>query len=117
MVVRRELGIVNSFTLEATLGGMNFGRYAGMHLSPRTLRSVGHSLCDTLLDYFDPDPAKREAVTEELRQIYPQGFTGGDGDSDGSDGNPEEDCTVTDLDELEKQASITCTCTCTCTCT
>ena len=32
-----------------------------------------------------------------------QGFTGGDGDSEGSDGNPEEDCTVTDLDELERE--------------
>lgn len=103
VVVHRELGIVNSFTLEATLAGPNFGRYAGTHLTPALLRSVGHALCDTLLDYFDPDPSKREAIADELRMLYPHGFTGGDGDSDGSDGNPEEDCTVTSIDDLEKE--------------
>ena len=72
VVVHRELGIVNSFTLEATLAGTNFGRFGGMHLMPSTLRSVGHSFCDTILDYFDPDPQKREAVAEELRLLYPQ---------------------------------------------
>ncbi len=72
VVVHRELGIVNSFTLEATLAGPNFGRFGGTHLLPSTLRSVGHSFCDTILDYFDPDPQKREAVAEELRLLYPQ---------------------------------------------
>ena len=72
VVVHRELGIVNSFTLEATLAGPNFGKYGGMHLMPSMLRSVGHSFCDTILDYFDPDPQKREAVAEELRLLYPQ---------------------------------------------
>jgi hypothetical protein len=72
VVVHRELGIVNSFTLEATLAGPNFGKFGGMHLMPSMLRSVGHSFCDTILDYFDPDPQKREAVAEELRLLYPQ---------------------------------------------
>ena len=92
VVVRKELGIINSFTLEASLAGPNFGRLAGTHLTPAVLREVGHAFCDTILDYFDPDPAKREAVTEELRLLYPTGFIGGEGDSEGSDGNPEEDC-------------------------
>ena len=92
VVVRRELGIVNSFTIEASLAGANFGRLAGMHLTPKTLRGVGHSFCDTILDYFDTDPTKRQAVVDELRMLYPQGFVTDAGDSDGSDGNPEEDC-------------------------
>ena len=54
------------------------------------------------MDYFDPDPSKREAVTEELRVLYPHGFVSGDADSEGSDGNPEEDCIDQDLNELEK---------------
>ena len=103
VVVRRELGIVNSFTLEATLAGPNFGRLAGTHLTPSPLRDVGHAFCDTILDYFDPDPAKREAVTEELRMLYPHGFIGDGNDSDGSDANPDEDCLDQDLGELEKE--------------
>ena len=48
VVVRRELGIVNSFTMEATLAGPNFGRLAGTHLAPAALREVGHAFCDTV---------------------------------------------------------------------
>ena len=35
--------------------------------------------------------------------LYPQGFVGGGEDSEGSDGNPEEDCLDRDLNELEKE--------------
>lgn len=103
VVVRRELGIVNSFTLEATLAGPNFGRLAGTHVGPAALRGVGHAFCDTILDYFDPDPAKRDAVNDELRMLYPNGFSADGNDSEGSDGNPEEDCLEQDLNELEKE--------------
>jgi hypothetical protein len=92
VVVRRELGIVNSFTMEASLAGPNFGRLAGTHYGPAALRGVGHAFCDTILDYFDPDPVKRDAVTDELRMLFPNGIGGDGNDSDGSDGNPEEDC-------------------------
>ena len=101
VVVKRELGVVNSFTMEATLAGNNFGLFAGKHLGPTALREVGHTFCDTILDYFDPNPSKREAILDELRLAYPSGFNAADNDSDGSDGNPEEDCA--DLDELEKE--------------
>ena len=105
VVVRRELGIVNSFTMEATLAGCNFGRHAGKHLTPDLLRGVGHSFCDTILDYFDPDPTKREAVVEDLRLLYPSGFVGGDGDDSGSDGTPEEEelTPAVDLSALERE--------------
>lgn len=60
VVVWREFNVANSFTLEASFAGPNFGAHSGMHLSPLMLREMGHSFCDTILDYFDPDPTSRQ---------------------------------------------------------
>ena len=51
----KQLGIKNSLTMEASFAGANFGRLAGMHFTPTVLREMGHGLCDSILDYFDPD--------------------------------------------------------------
>ena len=51
--------------------GQNKKRFHSAPPSPRipssTPQAMGQYFCDTILDYFDPDPAKRDAVIEELR--------------------------------------------------
>ena len=44
--------------MEASFAGANFGPFAGMHFTPGVLREMGHGLCDSILDYFDPDQVR-----------------------------------------------------------
>uniref|UniRef100_A0A3Q0SPP9 Cytosolic carboxypeptidase 2 n=1 Tax=Amphilophus citrinellus TaxID=61819 RepID=A0A3Q0SPP9_AMPCI len=53
-----RLGIKNSYTMEATFGGSTLGDRRGTHFTTQDLKSMGFHLCDTLLDYCDPDPIK-----------------------------------------------------------
>ena len=88
-----RLGIRNSYTMESTFGGSTLGKHAqgvvggyvyacyrasfpfciignrkGTHFSTRDLKSLGYYLCDTLLDYCDPDPTKVSGVNLSLPQ-------------------------------------------------
>ena len=49
--------------MEASFAGANFGPFAGMHFTPAVLREMGHGLCDSILDYFDPDQAPTPTPT------------------------------------------------------
>ena len=53
-----RLGVEHSYTLEASFGGSTLGDRAGTHLGISDLEMMGKHICDTLLDYFDPDPTK-----------------------------------------------------------
>ncbi|EKX36332.1 hypothetical protein GUITHDRAFT_145801, partial [Guillardia theta CCMP2712] len=55
VVVRREFDILNSFTLECSFAGTNFGAKAGQHMKVEDLERMGAVLCSTLLDLWDPD--------------------------------------------------------------
>ena len=55
VVVFKQLGILNSLTMEASFAGANFGRHAGDHFTPTMLMQMGQYFCDTILDYFDLD--------------------------------------------------------------
>uniref|UniRef100_UPI0037E93F3D cytosolic carboxypeptidase 2 n=1 Tax=Semicossyphus pulcher TaxID=241346 RepID=UPI0037E93F3D len=61
-----KLGIKNSYTMEATFGGSTLGDRRGTHFTTRDLKSLGFYICDTLLDYCDPDPAKVTNCLSEL---------------------------------------------------
>ena len=55
----REMGVANSYTLEATFCGSQLpGRLRGTQFSVGELEAMGCHFCDTLLDYCDPDPTK-----------------------------------------------------------
>lgn len=68
-----EIGIINSFTMEATFCGSNLGKGSGYHFSTKEFEMMGYHFCDTLLDYCDPDHTKVDYIltqlTEEYRQI------------------------------------------------
>eukprot|EP00964_Phaeocystis_antarctica_P017637 scaffold9752_cov24-Phaeocystis_antarctica.AAC.1 len=56
---------------------------------------MGHGLCDSILDYFDPDQARLSETYSELASLFPDGKDPAEDDaasSAGSDDNPEEDC-------------------------
>jgi hypothetical protein len=53
-----NLGITNSFTMEATFSGSTLNQKAGFHFSIKDLEQVAYDFCDSILDYCDPDQTK-----------------------------------------------------------
>ena len=43
---------------QATFCGSSLGKRAGNHFTTADFESMGYHLCDTLLDYCDPDDSK-----------------------------------------------------------
>ena len=70
VVMWREAGIQNSYTLEATFAGSTQGKLSGVQFSTAHLEEMGYHLCDTLLDYCDPDQSKTEKIMQELEEDY-----------------------------------------------
>ena len=51
VVIWRELGIQNSFTLEASFCGADFGKHADLHFNTDMLQEIGHRFCETIIQY------------------------------------------------------------------
>ena len=51
VVVAKEQGIPNSYTVEGTFAGTNFGGLKDMHMNGNHFQEMGYAICDTLLDY------------------------------------------------------------------
>uniref|UniRef100_A0A8D0EG63 Cytosolic carboxypeptidase 2 n=1 Tax=Strix occidentalis caurina TaxID=311401 RepID=A0A8D0EG63_STROC len=84
-VVMWRMGVSNSYTLEAAFGGSTLdGRNS--HFTVEDLKALGYHLCDTLLDFCDPDPAKFQQCLVEvdvlLRQRLGRELGSGSGWSD-----------------------------------
>ena len=62
----REMGVRNSYTMEATFCGSLLGGEKGLQFSMRDLEAMGYHFCDTLLDYCDPDQSKVKASSPPL---------------------------------------------------
>jgi len=88
VVAYRELAVVNSFTLEASFCGADFGPLADQHFTTRHLEEMGWMVCDAILDFCDPDQSKVAQVCKELQQFLPE-----DGNSD--------DVSDSEVDEAE----------------
>jgi len=83
VVVARELGIMNSYTLEASFCGANFGRYSTCHFTTMHFEQVGRSFCETIFDFCDPNQTRARAALQELQMLYPaEQQDDGDADSD-----------------------------------
>ncbi len=94
VVVWRSFSVMNAFTMEASFCGPSYGRDNGIHFSQRSFEEMGHYLCETILDYCDPDPARVQRVVSELEEMYPVEPTDGEmmddsdySDEDGKDGD------------------------------
>ncbi|XP_030055353.1 cytosolic carboxypeptidase 2 [Microcaecilia unicolor] len=68
-IVMWRMGIQNSYTLESTFGGSTLGNKKGTHFNTEDLKSMGLHLCDTLLDYCDPDSSKVTHCLLELQKL------------------------------------------------
>ncbi|CAM9876303.1 unnamed protein product, partial [Ectocarpus sp. 12 AP-2014] len=66
VVVARDLGIGNSYTVESTFCGVDFGPLKDHHLNTDHLQEAGVAICDALLDYYLPNPAQRERAHSDL---------------------------------------------------
>ncbi|CAM9388127.1 unnamed protein product, partial [Hapterophycus canaliculatus] len=51
----RDLGIGNSYTVESTFCGVDFGPLKDHHLNTDHLQEAGVAICDALLDYYLPN--------------------------------------------------------------
>ncbi|XP_040464809.1 cytosolic carboxypeptidase 2 [Falco naumanni] len=70
-VVMWRMGVSNSYTMEAAFGGSTLGG-RNSHFTVEDLKSLGYHLCDTLLDFCDPDPAKFQQCLSELDTLLRQ---------------------------------------------
>eukprot|EP00741_Cyanophora_paradoxa_P005167 tig00000863_g5009.t1 len=95
VVVWRDFNIVNSYTMEASFCGASFGRHCSTQFHTRHLEEMGHFFCDTILDFYDPDQSKVQAVLRELEALYPlRAYSGADdsgADDNGSDSDAESE--------------------------
>lgn len=66
IVIYKEFEIINSYTIESSFCGADFGKYRDFHFNPLHLQEIGRDFCDTLLDFCDPNQSKVKAITEEL---------------------------------------------------
>lgn len=71
VVAYRELGVVNSYTLEASFCGADFGPLGEQHFTTRHLEEMGYMVCDAILDFCDPDQGKVMLVCKELQVLFP----------------------------------------------
>lgn len=89
VVMWKELGITNTFTCEASFCGCDQGKFADYHFNQDLLQEMGHRICDTILDFCDPDQVKVKQILEELEIMLPNQGVGSD--TENSDGSCSDD--------------------------
>ncbi|KAM9278192.1 cytosolic carboxypeptidase 2 [Morus bassanus] len=70
-VVMWRMGVSNSYTMEVAFGGSTLGGRSS-HFTVEDLKSLGYHLCDTLLDFCDPHPAKFQQCLLEVDALLRQ---------------------------------------------
>ncbi|XP_073901603.1 cytosolic carboxypeptidase 2 isoform X2 [Castor canadensis] len=71
-VVMWRMGILNSYTMESTFCGSTLGSKRDTHFTTEDLKSLGYHVCDTLLDFCDPDQTKFTQCLKELKELLQQ---------------------------------------------
>ncbi|XP_060628654.2 cytosolic carboxypeptidase 2 isoform X2 [Anolis sagrei] len=71
-VVMWRMGILNSYTMESTFSGSTLGRKSNSHFTSEDLKTLGYHICDTLLDFCDPDHSKFQQCLSELKELMKQ---------------------------------------------
>eukprot|EP00347_Sterkiella_histriomuscorum_P022736 403337354 len=65
----KELGITNSFTLEASFCGADFGQYSDLHFNTDMLQQIGHRFCETIIEYCMMEPHHMKNFLEDIENI------------------------------------------------
>ncbi|XP_052580127.1 cytosolic carboxypeptidase 2 isoform X3 [Peromyscus californicus insignis] len=71
-VVMWRMGVINSYTIESTFGGSTLGSKRDTHFTIEDLKSLGYHVCDTILDFCDPDQTKYTQCLQELKELLQQ---------------------------------------------
>ncbi|XP_077176965.1 cytosolic carboxypeptidase 2 isoform X2 [Paroedura picta] len=71
-IVMWRMGIMNSYTMESTFSGSTLGNKCNSHFTYEDLKSLGYHICDTLLDFCDPDRSKFQQCLIELQELLQQ---------------------------------------------
>lgn len=58
VVVYKEMGLINSQTLEASYCGPDIGPQRDYHFNTYLMQEIGKSFCEAVVDMFDPDQTK-----------------------------------------------------------
>ena len=106
-IVFKNMGIINSYTLEASYGGSNCGNKAYSHFTPRDYESVGRYFCETLLDFNDPSPPKEQLRYKILLRLLRDKSTATEPSNvvmSGYSSISSSDCDYTDCEEEEAGA-------------
>ncbi|OAD53068.1 Cytosolic carboxypeptidase NnaD, partial [Eufriesea mexicana] len=72
-VVIWSMGVQNSYTMEASMGGTKIGSRSGTHFSTQDYEQIGKVFCETLLDFFDPDPVKERLRNKIIARLMKGG--------------------------------------------
>ncbi|XP_060812546.1 cytosolic carboxypeptidase 2 isoform X3 [Bombus pascuorum] len=72
-VVIWSMGVQNSYTMEASMGGTKIGSRSGTHFSTQDYEQIGKVFCETLLDFFDPDPIKEKLRNKIITRLMKGG--------------------------------------------
>nr|XP_031827253.1 cytosolic carboxypeptidase 2 [Nomia melanderi] len=72
-VVVWSMGVQNSYTMEASMGGSIIGSRSGSHFSAQDFEQIGRVFCETLLDFFDQDPIKERLRNKIIGRLMKEG--------------------------------------------
>ncbi|XP_078050336.1 uncharacterized protein LOC144476893 isoform X2 [Augochlora pura] len=72
-VVVWSMGVQNSYTMEASMGGSVIGSRSGTHFSTQDYEQLGKVFCETLLDFFDQDPIKERLRNKIIDRLVKEG--------------------------------------------
>ncbi|XP_041471575.1 uncharacterized protein LOC121421044 isoform X3 [Lytechinus variegatus] len=67
-VVVWQMGIMNSYTMEASFCGSTAGDKRLTHFTTEDFEAMGYHFCDSLLDYCDPDKSKCNTILSDLEE-------------------------------------------------
>lgn len=103
VVVFKELGLLNSYTIEASFCGASFGRNCDKHFNTRHLEQMGHFFCEAILDYCDPDQSRVQQVLKELEVLYPEESQADNDERDSIGSDDESDSTDSETGSKKKK--------------
>ncbi|KAG7207959.1 hypothetical protein KM043_009543 [Ampulex compressa] len=66
-----SMGVQNSYTMEASMGGSKIGSRSGTHFSTQDYEQIGKAFCETLLDFYDDNPTKTNRAVMDLPTTDP----------------------------------------------
>ena len=63
------MNIANSFTLEMSFCGSDFGKYEFYHFNINIYRDIANAFCQSLEEYYEPSQNKYRKALEELENL------------------------------------------------